>query len=100
MTWLNFDVTVKGGWPDYADDWKIAVQALDASGAVLWSEYQNGTGTEAGELVHMAWDMAGERGDGNIDSIKVTLGGTDVEYWAGNYGAVFQGMDLYISSPP
>ena len=36
----------------------------------------------------------------NVDSIKVTLSGTDAEYWAGNYGAVFQDMDLYLSGKP
>ena len=36
LTQINFDVNVRGGWPDYADWWYIVVQALSASGRVIW----------------------------------------------------------------
>ena len=99
LTQLNFDVNVRGGWPTYSDGWKIRVEAFDASGGQLWEESKEGSGTEAGEDVHMQWDTQAEGKFENVDSLKVTLSGTDAEYWAGNYGAVFRGMDLYLSKP-
>lgn len=86
---------MKGGWPDHGDSWKVTVTGYDVNGGVVFTDSRSGTGTEAGEDVHMDWPMRNLT-DGT-ESVKVTLSGTDAEYWAGNYGAVFQGMDLYIS---
>ena len=36
---------------------------------------------------------------GEIDRVRVTLEGQDAEYWAGNYGVIFRGMELYLSPP-
>ena len=33
-----------------------------------------------------------------VSNIKVTMSGKDVEYWAGNYGSIWQNMDLYIGN--
>ena len=96
---LNFDVNVRGTWPTYEDEWKVSVEALDANGSRLWEESRSGSGTDVGEDVHMQWDTKAEGVFENVGSLKVTLSGTDAEYWAGNYGAVFRGMDLYFSTP-
>ena len=47
----------------------------------------------------MEWDSSALSTVGNVNKIEVTLEGTDAEYWAGNYGAIFRGMDLYLSEP-
>ena len=56
LTQINFDVNVRGGWPAYADWWRIEVQALSASGRLIWYDSRNGFGSEAGEDVHMQAD--------------------------------------------
>ena len=32
-----------------------------------------------------------------LESLKVILGGQDIEWWAGNYGSQFKDMNLYLS---
>ena len=56
LTQINFDVNVRGGWPAYEDWWRIEVQALSASGRLIWYKSRNGFGSEAGEDVHMQAD--------------------------------------------
>ena len=88
-----------GGWPDYEDDWKVTVAFLDVNENTLLSDKRSGSGTEVGEDVHMEWDPATLAQNGVFDKIVVTLEGKDAEYWDGNYGAIFRGMDLYLSNP-
>ena len=90
---------MRGGWPDYADQWRVTVDAIDLNGGTVWSETRSGTGTEYGEDVHMQWDEAFLKEKGDFEKLVVTLEGTDTEYWAGNYGVIFRGMDLYMSEP-
>ena len=91
---------MRGCKPDYKDKWKVTVEFLDVDRNTLWSDSRSGRGTEAGENVHMQWDSTALAQNGDFDKIVVTLEGTDVEYWLGNYGAIFRGMDLYLSNLP
>ena len=94
--WLNFDVNVKGGWPTYEDQYKIKIQGLMADNTEAWSFSKSGTASATTQVVHQSFDFSDPEYH-KAEKITVTLSGKDVEYWAGNYGPTFQGMNLYFT---
>ena len=94
--WLNFDVNVKGGWPTYEDQYKIKIQGLLADNTEVWAFSKSGTASTSTQVVHQSFDFSDPKYQ-KAEKITVTLSGKDVEFWAGNYGPVFQGMNLYFT---
>jgi len=95
MTELVFEADVSGSWPDYSDPWELTFEALDASGTQIWSWETSGTGTEETVEIREQWSLNDLPGE-DIAELRVTLEGTDAEYWAGNYGAAFENVSVSV----
>ena len=72
------------------------MEAFDASYNWLGEHLEHGVATEAGEDVHVQLEIARENWD-NVDHIDVQIHGFGAESEEGSYGAIFRGMNLYLS---
>ncbi|MBP9686418.1 MAG: DUF5011 domain-containing protein [Candidatus Doudnabacteria bacterium] len=85
-----------GHWPNGADTYRMVVELRDASHAAIAS-YDTGTLTAGGIATwsHMTHTFT-EYGTG-ARYVYIRLEGNDAEFWAGNYGTVFDDVSVTVA---
>lgn len=85
-----------GHWPNGADTYRMVVELRDASHGVVAS-YDSGTQTAAGIAVWSNITRTFTSYGTGVRYIYIRLEGNDAEFWAGNYGTVFDDVSVTIA---
>lgn len=85
-----------GHWPNGADTYRMVVELRDASHGVVAS-YDSGTQTAGGIGVWSNLTRTFTSYGTGVRYIYIRLEGNDAEFWAGNYGTVFDDVSVTIA---
>lgn len=96
---INFSTWVAGHWPNASDLYDVKVELRNGSHSVIETTFDTGVKTAAGDhrwtKVSHTFDRYGDQ----LRYIYVELKGHDAEFWAGQYGTVFDDSSVTLSAP-
>ncbi len=92
---INLNAFTTGHWPNPSDTYRVLVELRDDNHSVIAS-YDTGTQTEAGDNVWTEISHTFTGYGSGLRYIYIQEEGHDAEFWAGQYGTVFDDTSITI----